>query len=40
LSRTRSALARLDIEGLPDHLKRDLGLIGGRSPPPRDPLRD
>ena len=30
----------LDVEGLPDHLKRDLGLMGGRAAPPRDPLRD
>jgi hypothetical protein len=30
----------LDPETLPDYLKRDLGLIGGRAALPRDPLRD
>jgi len=30
----------LDVESLPDYLKRDLGLEGGRSAPPRDPFRD
>jgi hypothetical protein len=30
----------LDVESLPDYLKRDLGLMGGRVAPPRDPLRD
>lgn len=32
--------AKLDLESLPDHLKRDLGFLGGRETPPRDPLRD
>ena len=31
---------RLDIPTLPDHLKRDLGFLGGRDPFPRNPLRD
>ncbi len=31
---------RLDLESLPDHLKRDLGLLGGRDAPRRDLLRD
>jgi hypothetical protein len=37
---TTSAQARLDVDSLPEHLKRDLGLAGGRSSPPRDPFRD
>ncbi len=32
--------ARLDIDSLSEHLKRDLGIAGGRSSPPRDPMRD
>ena len=32
--------ARLDAEDLPDYLKRDLGLLGGRAAPPRDAMRD
>jgi hypothetical protein len=36
----RSAPATLDVKSLPEHLKRDLGLAGGRSSAPRDPLRD
>jgi uncharacterized protein YjiS (DUF1127 family) len=32
--------AQLDLNSLPDHLKRDLGFIGGRSSPLRDILRD
>jgi hypothetical protein len=31
---------RLDLNALPDHLKRDLGFIGGRASPLRDILRD
>ncbi len=31
---------RLDLDSLPDHLKRDLGLLGGRDTPPRDLMRD
>jgi hypothetical protein len=30
----------LDVESLPDYMKRDLGLESGRSTPPRDPFRD
>lgn len=30
----------LDVESLPDYMKRDLGLEGGRGTPPRDPFRD
>ena len=30
----------LDLEGLPEHLKRDLGFGAGRETPPRDLLRD
>jgi hypothetical protein len=30
----------IEAESLPDHLKRDLGLLDGRTAPPRDPLRD
>ena len=40
LKSIRSASAPLDVESLPEHLKRDLGLIGGRSSAPRDPLKD
>ena len=36
----RPARAPLDVESLPEHLKRDLGLVGGRPSAPRDPLRD
>ena len=36
----RSARAALDVKSLPEHLKRDLGLAGGRSAVPRDPFRD
>jgi hypothetical protein len=36
----RSAPATLDVESLPEHVKRDLGLVGGRSSAPRDPFRD
>jgi uncharacterized protein YjiS (DUF1127 family) len=32
--------ARLDLNSLPDHLKRDLGFMGGHSSPLRDILRD
>jgi uncharacterized protein YjiS (DUF1127 family) len=32
--------SRLDLNALPDHLKRDLGFMGGRSSPLRDILRD
>jgi hypothetical protein len=41
--RLRSAggrVPRLDIESLPEHLKRDLGISGGRASPRRDPMRD
>ncbi len=31
---------RLDPEVLSDHMRRDLGLLGGRDLPPRDILRD
>jgi hypothetical protein len=31
---------RLDLNTLPDHLKRDLGFMGGRASPLRDILRD
>ena len=31
---------RLDLNALPDHLKRDLGFIGGRASPFRDIFRD
>ena len=31
---------KLDLDALPDHLKRDLGFLGGRAAPFRDPLRD
>jgi len=31
---------RIDPNDLPDYLMRDLGLVGGRTSPPRDPLRD
>jgi hypothetical protein len=34
------ATPRLDLETLPDHLKRDLGLLGGRHAPPRNLLLD
>jgi hypothetical protein len=40
LKEIRSARAALDVESLPEHLKRDLGLVAGRSSPPRDPFRD
>jgi hypothetical protein len=40
LKHIRSASAPLDVKSLPEHLKRDLGLIGGRSSAPRDPLKD
>ncbi len=33
-------LPRLDLNSLPDHLKRDLGFSGGRTSPVRDLLRD
>jgi hypothetical protein len=36
----RISAAPLDVEALPEHLKRDLGLIGGRAAQPRDPYRD
>ena len=29
----------LDVESLPDDMKRDIGLAGGRRAPPRDPFR-
>ena len=32
--------SRLDLNALPDHLKRDLGFMGGRDSPLRDILRD
>ena len=31
---------QLDPATLSDHLQRDLGLLGGRTAPPRDILRD
>jgi hypothetical protein len=31
---------RINPNDLPDYLRRDLGLSGGRTSPPRDPLRD
>jgi hypothetical protein len=31
---------KLDLDSLPDHLKRDLGFLSGRTAPFRDPLRD
>jgi hypothetical protein len=31
---------KLDLNTLPDHLKRDLGFIGGHASPLRDILRD
>ncbi len=31
---------RINPKHLPDYLRRDLGLAGGRTSPPRDPLRD
>jgi hypothetical protein len=31
---------RFDLNALPDHLKRDLGFLGGHDNPPVDPLRD
>jgi len=31
---------RLDVNSLPDHLKRDIGLLGGRPAPLRDLFRD
>jgi hypothetical protein len=31
---------KLDLKTLPDHLKRDLGFLGGHTSPIRDPLRD
>ena len=31
---------RLDLEGLPEHIKRDLGFGAGRETPPRDLMRD
>ena len=31
---------RINPKYLPDYLRRDLGLAGGRTSPPRDPLRD
>jgi hypothetical protein len=33
-------LPKLDLNSLPDHLKRDLGFMGGRTSPMHDPLRD
>jgi hypothetical protein len=36
----KAAGLMLETESLPDHLKRDLGLLDGRSAPPRDPFRD
>jgi hypothetical protein len=36
----KAAGLMLETESLPDHLKRDLGLLDGRTPAPRDPLRD
>lgn len=38
--RRRAAPPVLDGEGLPEHLKRDLGLADGRGPSRRDPMRD
>ena len=32
--------ARLDLEGLPDHLKRDLGFLDGHAAAARDLMRD
>ena len=36
----RSRRNRLDPDSLSDHMRRDLGLLGGREPPVRNPLRD
>lgn len=36
----KTSAQKLDLESLPDHLKRDIGLLGGRETPPRDVLRD
>ena len=36
----RSRTPRLDVRSLPDHLKRDLGFLGGRDPAPRNVFRD
>ena len=36
----KNGAPKLDLESLPDHLKRDLGFLGGRETPPRDLLRD
>jgi len=33
-------LPKLDLNTLPEHLKRDLGFAGGHASPLRDPLRD
>jgi hypothetical protein len=30
----------LDVEALPEHLRRDLGFADGRPAPPRNPLYD
>jgi hypothetical protein len=32
--------ARLDLETLPDHMKRDLGFLDGHAPAARDLMRD
>jgi hypothetical protein len=33
-------IQRLDLAGLSEEMKRDLGFADGRVSPPRDPLRD
>lgn len=40
LRRWSRSSPRLDLNSLPDHLKRDLGFTGGRASPFRDILRD
>ena len=36
----RSRSQRLDVAALPEHLKRDLGFLGGRETVPRNIFRD
>ena len=36
----RSRTPHIDVRSLPDHLKRDLGFLGGRDAAPRNLLRD
>jgi hypothetical protein len=40
LGRRDPRVPTLRPECLPDHLRRDMGFADGRSPRPRDPLRD